>query len=295
VTHTRRAALQRIIAFGLAAVGCGGPATSGSRAPEGRDVLAILGARIYPSPSEPPIANGAVIATDGLITSVGPRDGVRVPAGATVLDGAGLSVTAGFWNTHVHFTEAKWRPAESVPAAELTAALRAMLTRWGVVRVVDTGSLPPNTLALRRRIESGEVAGPQIMLASGSFVPVNGSPFYLLPSRLPELTSPEQAERAVDWILDLGGIDAIISRCPVRADHGPGPTPHRRGGRGAGRRRKSRRSRRPRARSGHRHPSPRRRAVHDPAGTHHLRARAIGPEAARSRAPSKPLVLLPLH
>jgi len=172
-------------------------------------VLAILGARIYPSPSEPPIANGAVIATDGLITSVGPRDGVRVPAGATVLDGAGLSVTAGFWNTHVHFTEAKWRPAESVPAAELTAALRAMLTRWGVVRVVDTGSLPPNTLALRRRIESGEVAGPQIMLASGSFVPVNGSPFYLLPSRLPELTSPEQAERAVDWILDLGGIDAI--------------------------------------------------------------------------------------
>ncbi len=209
MTHTRRAALQRIIAFGLAAVGCGGPATSGSRTPEGRDALAILGARIYPSPSEPPIANGAVIATDGLITSVGPRDGVRVPAGATVLDGAGLSVTAGFWNTHVHFTEAKWRPAESVPAAELTAALRAMLTRWGVVRVVDTGSLPPNTLALRRRIESGEVAGPQIMLASGSFVPVNGSPFYLLPSRLPELTSPEQAERAVDWILDLGGIDAI--------------------------------------------------------------------------------------
>ncbi|PYM69513.1 MAG: hypothetical protein DME10_23595, partial [Candidatus Rokuibacteriota bacterium] len=209
MTHTRRAALQRIIAFGLAAVGCGGPATSGSRTPEGRDALAILGARIYPSSSEPPIANGAVIATDGLITSVGPRDGVRVPAGATVLDGAGLSVTAGFWNTHVHFTEAKWRPAESVPAAELTAALRAMLTRWGVVRVVDTGSLPPNTLALRRRIESGEVAGPQIMLASGSFVPVNGSPFYLLPSRLPELTSPEQAERAVDWILDLGGIDAI--------------------------------------------------------------------------------------
>jgi len=126
-----------------------------------------------------------------------------------VLDGAGLSVTAGFWNTHVHFTEAKWRPAESVPAAELTGALRAMLTRWGVVRAVDAGSPPPNTLNLRRRIESGEVAGPQITLASGSFVPVNGSPYYLLPSRLPELTSPEQAERAVDWILDLGGIDAI--------------------------------------------------------------------------------------
>jgi imidazolonepropionase-like amidohydrolase len=126
-----------------------------------------------------------------------------------VLDGAGLTVTAGFWNAHVHFMEAKWRGAEAAPASELTAALRAMLTRWGVVRVVDTGSLPVNTLALRRRIESGEVAGPQIMLASGGFVPVNGSPYYLLPSRLPELTSPEQAERAVNQLLDLGGIDAV--------------------------------------------------------------------------------------
>jgi len=207
--HTRRAALQRIITFCLAAFGCGGQATSGSRATGERNVLAVLGARIYPSPSEPPIANGAVVATDGLITSVGPRDHVGVPPGATVLDGAGLTVTAGFWNTHVHFTEAKWRRAESTPASELSAALGAMLTRWGVVRVVDTGSPPVNTLALRRRIEAGEVAGPQIMLASGGFVPVNGSPYYLLPSRLPELTSPDQAERAVDRLLDLGGIDAV--------------------------------------------------------------------------------------
>ncbi|HEX9409726.1 MAG TPA: hypothetical protein VGA23_08760, partial [Methylomirabilota bacterium] len=207
--HTRRAALQRIITFCLAAFGCGRQAASGSRATGERNVLAILGARIYPSPSEPPIANGAVVAADGLITVVGPRDHVGVPPGATVLDGAGLTVTAGFWNTHVHFTEAKWRRAESAPASELSAALGAMLTRWGVVRVVDTGSPPDNTLALRRRIEAGEVAGPQIMLASGGFVPVNGSPYYLLPSRLPELTSPDQAERAVDRLLDLGGIDAV--------------------------------------------------------------------------------------
>ena len=207
--HTRRAALQRIITFCLAAFGCGGQATSGSRATGERNVLAVLGARIYPSPSVPPIANGAVVATDGLITFVGPRDHVGIPPGATVLDGAGLTVAAGFWNTHVHFTEAKWRRAESAPASELSAALGAMLTRWGVVRVVDTGSSPDNTLALRRRIEAGEVAGPQIMLASGGFVPVNGSPYYLLLSRLPELTSPDQAERAVDRLLDLGGIDAV--------------------------------------------------------------------------------------
>ena len=102
-----------------------------------------------------------------------------------MLSGAGRTVTAGFWNTHVHFTESKWQPADSKPAAELAADLRAMLTRWGVVRAVDVGSPPSNTLALRRRIESGEVPGPAIMLASGSFVPVGGSPYYVLPRGCP--------------------------------------------------------------------------------------------------------------
>jgi imidazolonepropionase-like amidohydrolase len=206
---TRRAALGKIITFCLAAVGCRGPTAGGSPPTEGRDALVIQGARIYPSPSEPPIPNGTVVASDGLITSVGPRDRVRVPARATVLDGAGLTVTAGFCNAHVHFTEAMWQAADSASATELAASLRAMLTRWGVVRVVDTGSPPANTLALRRRIESGEIAGPHITLASGSFVPVGGSPFYLLPTRLIELASAEQAGRAVERLLDIGGIDAV--------------------------------------------------------------------------------------
>src|SRR5882672_3205087 len=95
---TRRAALGKIITFCLAAVGCRRPMAGDSLATEGRDALVIQGARIYPSPSEPPIPNGTVVASDGLITSVGPRDRVRVPARATVLDGAGLTVTPGFCN-----------------------------------------------------------------------------------------------------------------------------------------------------------------------------------------------------
>jgi imidazolonepropionase-like amidohydrolase len=206
---TRRAALGKIITFCLAAVGCRKPMAGGSPPTEERDVLVIAGARIYPSPSEPPISNGTVVARDGLITAVGPRDRVRLPARATVLDGAGLTVTAGFCNAHVHFTEAKWQAADSASPPELTASLRAMLTRWGVVCVVDTGSSPANTLALRRRIESGEIAGPHITLASGSFVPLGGSPFYLLPARLIELANAEQARRTVESLLDIGGIEAV--------------------------------------------------------------------------------------
>jgi imidazolonepropionase-like amidohydrolase len=147
--------------------------------------------------------------TDGTITAAGRRDQVRVPANATVLDGAGLTVTAGFWNAHVHFIEAKFLPADSLIAADLAAALRAMLTRWGVVNAVDTGSWLENTLALRRRIESGEVPGPRIMLAGGGFVPVGGSPFYVLPARLPELADPGRAAALVEKLLENPGVDGV--------------------------------------------------------------------------------------
>ena len=208
--------MLRLACLALLIVGCHGPGTRGPAAPAagsdvsaGGDVVAVAGARIYPSPTASPIADGTIVMTNGVITAVGPRERTAVPAGATMLSGAGRTVMAGFWNTHVHFTESKWQPADSKPAAELAADLRAMLTRWGVVRAVDVGSPPLNTLALRRRIESGDVPGPAIMLASGSFVPVGGSPYYVLPLRLPELTDSAQAGAVVDRLLDVPGIDGV--------------------------------------------------------------------------------------
>jgi len=204
-------AMRKFIVVGLAllGVGCHGPSASGPAPPAVAEVIAVTGARIYPSPTAPPIADGTIVVTKGVITAVGPRQATAIPAGATVLPGAGRTVTAGFWNTHVHFTESRWQPADSRPAAELASDLRAMLTRWGVVRVVDTGSSRSNTLALRRRIEAGEVPGPYIMLASGNLVPVGGSPFYILPARLPEVGDATQAGAFVDRLLDDPGVDAV--------------------------------------------------------------------------------------
>src|SRR5438093_13742752 len=91
-------------------------------------------------------------------------------------------------------------------AAGLAAApvRRAMLTSYGVVHVVDTGSYRPNTLALRRRIESGEVPGPSILTAGSGFAPAGGSPYYILPAKIPELTRPEDAV-LVEAELSRGG------------------------------------------------------------------------------------------
>ena len=69
---------------------------------------------------------------DGKIAAVGPRASVQVPAAAERIDASGLTITAGFWNSHVHLVQRKWRDAAKVPRkAELAAQLREMLTRYG--------------------------------------------------------------------------------------------------------------------------------------------------------------------
>jgi len=167
-------------------------------------VTALVGGRVLPSPQAAAIPDGVVLVEDAIITAVGARGAVHVPAGARVIDCAGGTVTAGFWNSHVHFTGDVFRAANTAPSESLAAALRAMLTSYGVVHVVDTGSDLLNTLALRRRIESGEVPGPSILTAGAGFAPAGGSPFYILPARIPELTRPADAV-LVDAELSRGG------------------------------------------------------------------------------------------
>jgi predicted amidohydrolase YtcJ len=64
--------------------------------------LALVGAKIYLSPNEPPVESGATLVHNGRILSVGPSAEIKVPSGMTVIDCKGLVVTAGFWNSHVH-------------------------------------------------------------------------------------------------------------------------------------------------------------------------------------------------
>ena len=111
-------------------------------------------------------------------------------------------VTAGFWNCHVHFTEPKWSNAGEQAEATLAQHLRDMVTSHGFTSVVDTGSDPVNTIALRKRIETG-LPGPRIVLAGGAFVGEKGSPAYL-EVKLPEVTTPDQAQRLTREVLDQG-------------------------------------------------------------------------------------------
>jgi imidazolonepropionase-like amidohydrolase len=136
-----------------------------------RAQLAVVGATIHTSPTEEPIRNGVVLVEGAKIVAVGRRGSERVPQGTDVIDAAGSTITAGFWNSHVHFLERMWMDPAKVPASDLTRQFQMMLTRYGFTSVFDIWSSWENTRQLRERVESGEVAGPRIRATGPAMFP----------------------------------------------------------------------------------------------------------------------------
>jgi imidazolonepropionase-like amidohydrolase len=207
--------------------------------------LALAGGTIYPDPSAAPIRDGVVLIRDGRIAAVGARGTVQVPNGTDTIDCTGLTITAGFWNSHVHFTERKWANAARIDAPELASQLQAMLTRYGFTSVFDTGSMWENTKRIRDRIEAGEVAGPRIRSTGEILEPPGGVPPDLVLDitgamhvKLPEVASATDAREAARALLDAG-VDGIklyaqtwaspIVVMPPDAVRGAAEEAHRRG------------------------------------------------------------------
>lgn len=198
-----------------------------------RQVLVLTGAKVYPGPKAKPVADSIVLIEGGKITQIyvsayaNPFGGAaivnqdgktilisergarryEVPKSARVLDCKGKVIVAGFWNSHVHF-EPGWNGAADAPADKLEQHMQDMLTSWGFTTVWDLGSFPANTLALRRRVESGEVPGPRILMA-GDIFPKNGHPVYIPAEiQLPEASSPQEAQKMAQDYLQQG-LDGI--------------------------------------------------------------------------------------
>ena len=131
-------------------------------------------------------ANGArpgstVLVSGSWITAAG--TGLKIPAGATVIEGKGKYLIPGLWDMHVHV----W---ENDPMAGLYLAA-------GVTGVRDMGSDLARTLALRNEINTGRVAGP-LIYTSGP--PVDGPESELKQAPVIKAATPDEARNAVDMI-----------------------------------------------------------------------------------------------
>jgi imidazolonepropionase-like amidohydrolase len=196
--------------------------------------LAIVGAKIYPGPDVSPIEDGVVLIRAGRISRVGSRSAITVPDGMRVINAQGATLLAGFWNSHVHMMTPDLLGAGKAKAEVLQHALETMLTRWGFTTVFDLASSTDNTLTLRDRVDSGEVAGPKILTVGDPFYPKDGTPIYVreylkahgAPSE--EVSSPEEAAararrqlvRGTDGVKVFAGavVGGKIGVLPMRVD-----------------------------------------------------------------------------
>jgi imidazolonepropionase-like amidohydrolase len=160
--------------------------------------LAITRATVYSAPDSPARKYVTVVIRHGVIEGVGEH--LRIPKDIETISCQGCVVLAGFWNAHVHFMEPKWNDAANQPADKLARQMSEMLTHSGFTTVVDTGSDGENTIALRRRVDSGEVLGPRIITAGIPIFPAHALPYYLaeLPAEFKaKMGQPETAADAV--------------------------------------------------------------------------------------------------
>src|SRR5579872_29210 len=161
--------------------------------------LALVGATVYADPDSPPLPDAMVVLHDGRIQSVRSRRGATIAAGTEILDCSNTFITAGFWNSHIHIL-----PPALLHAAEsggLQPALDSMLNRWGFTTAFDLASALDNTLALRRRSESGELRGPRLLTVGEPIwtkVPVYVRDFLLAQHLdMPTVETPDQARERV--------------------------------------------------------------------------------------------------
>jgi imidazolonepropionase-like amidohydrolase len=201
-----RPATRRAIALAcLAAVAIAAPGAWAADAP----VRALHGQRLYVSPDDKPLEGGVVRLREGVVVSAG-AGGASDDAPSLDSRCDGGVIVAGFQNSHVHLIGPGFIDARHRPAAQLQQALDELLTRWGFTTAFDIASDRDNTLALRERVDKGEIIGPRLLTVGLPLFPPDGLPFYLRDAdpafiaKMPQPATVAQALKTVRENLDAG-------------------------------------------------------------------------------------------
>ncbi len=161
-----------VLLLALLAALTAGPAD----AQEAGDVTAFVGVSVIPMDRERVLAGQTVIVRGDRIAEVGPAGRVRVPAGATRVDGSGKFLMPGVAEMHAH-----------IPGAQNAAYQERVLFLYLASGVTTIRGMLGQTqhLELRERAARREIWGPTIYTSGPSF---NGN----------SVTTPDAARRMVE-------------------------------------------------------------------------------------------------
>src|SRR5437867_10221689 len=158
-------------------------------------VIVIQGATLINGTGSPSIRNGSIVVDGGRIRDIGPRNEVRVPGNAQIVDARGKWVIPGLIDAHVHFSQSggiytrpdivdlrKWRSYEK-EMEWIQQRLPYTFERYlvsGITGVVDCGgpmwNFEMRDIASRtKKAPRVAVAGPLISTYLPPATSVNGA------------------------------------------------------------------------------------------------------------------------
>ena len=166
----------------------------------GVTVVDVEGGRLLPAQT--------VLVRGNRITAVGSSAEVGVPAGATVVDGAGRFLIPGLWDMHAHLPEPPWlrTMGPQLFVAHGVTGVREMFSDCTVCPPDSTGTTSLQAMQrLRDDIRAGRLVGPRLLLSSAALDGPPGTEGY------EELVrTPAEARAAVDAAA-ARGVDQIAA------------------------------------------------------------------------------------
>ena len=183
------------------------------------------GARLILGDGSPPIENGAFVAQNGRITSIGRRGNIRAPKGGSRVDLAGKSVMPAMINVHVHIGYegyTSWGAQNYTPENVFDHLQREAFYGVGVTQSV--GSSPTDaSIQFQRDQNAGKFLPASRFFFMPGMAPPNGGPDAVLIKgtkalhAIYEISTPDEARAAVRgmagknlknvkiWVDDRGG------------------------------------------------------------------------------------------
>jgi len=195
MTATKIAALAAACMFVAVAVARADDAPSFVRVHA--DMVAITHVEVIDGTGAAPRLDQTVLIDHGRIAAFGRH--VRIPAGATTIDGHGKTLIPGMVGMHEHLFG--WAPTALGPVAqERFFTAPQLYLASGVTTARTTGSTDPyGDIGIKREIESGELIGPDLDLTTPY---LDGSP-PSIPQLYP-LRDPDDARETVHFWHDRG-------------------------------------------------------------------------------------------
>jgi imidazolonepropionase-like amidohydrolase len=174
--------------------------------------LVLAGGRLIDGYGGPPLDDAVVIIEGNRIKAVGREGAIAIPAGARVIDTNGYTVMPGLMDMHVHLmilghgNYEHWDATYPSQFRDVIMPISAkQLLMAGVTTARDLGAPLEDIVAVKNRINRGEIPGPR-MFVSGPFLQKSNTP--LTAKFRWVVNGPEDARKKVQTIV-AGGADVI--------------------------------------------------------------------------------------